>query len=141
MPLINENGEIAEFLPANKTLANDFDPETTELHFGNLSIIEIEFPSHSDGRGFTIARKLRRMGFLGKLRAKGPLIPDQFANLLACGFNEVEIKDEHLARQPIEQWQAALRSNSASYQDDNGAKLSIIAARHTPSIEKPVGNE
>ncbi len=130
MPLINENGELAEIIPTDQTLASDFDPSVETLHFDNHTIIGIEFPSHSDGRGFTIAKKLRRLGFNGRLRAVGPVIPDQFADLIACGFNEIEISEEQLLRQPLEHWQLALGQYSNSYQSENGAKISILEARH-----------
>ena len=58
------------------------------------------------------------------------VITDQFPDLLSCGFNEVEISDEQLARQPIEQWQNALKTYSLSYQRVNGSKKSILEARH-----------
>ena len=31
-----------------------------------------------DGRGFSIGARLRAMGYVGRLRAAGPLIADQF---------------------------------------------------------------
>lgn len=130
MPLINENGELAEFIPADQILASDFAPSAENFHFDNHTIIGIEFPSHSDGRGFTIAKKLRRLGFSGRLRAIGPVIPDQFADLIACGFNEIEISEEQFLRQPLDQWRQALGQYSNSYQSKNGAKISILEARH-----------
>lgn len=57
---------------------------------GQLALIVIEFPKSRDGRGFTLARMLReRHHFAGDIRAVGPLLPDQFALLLQCGFTSV----------------------------------------------------
>lgn len=80
-----------------------------------LDLIAIEFPKFNDGRGFSIAKALRAQGYRGTLRAVGPLIPDQFAFALECGFDEIEIGAEQAARQPIEQWLHALTLITSSY--------------------------
>lgn len=79
-------------------------------------LIAIEFPSFADGRGFSLAKALRESGFRGQLRAVGPLIADQFAYALACGFDEVEIPADVAARQTVEVWQAAASAYRATYQ-------------------------
>lgn len=76
-------------------------------HFEKISLIAVQFPSFADGRGFSIARHLKRLGYDGELRARGHIIADQYAHALACGFDGVEISDEIAARQPYEQWKAA----------------------------------
>jgi uncharacterized protein (DUF934 family) len=60
----------------------------------------IAFPSFADGRGFTLARRLRHLGFRGRLRASGHVLSDQYAMARRAGFDEVEIPDELAARQP-----------------------------------------
>jgi uncharacterized protein (DUF934 family) len=72
---------------------------------GQFDLIRIAFPAFSDGRGFTIARDLRRMGYAGRLRATGHVLADQYAMARRVGFDEVEIPDALAARQPAEQWQ------------------------------------
>ena len=62
------------------------------------------FPSFSDGRAFTIARRLRALGYTGTLRANGPVIADQYAMARRSGFDQVEIPDDLAARQPEAQW-------------------------------------
>jgi len=70
----------------------------------HLTLIVIEFPKSRDGRGFTLARLLReRHGFTGDLRATGPLLPDQFAMLLQCGFSSLLVS----ASIPAVRWQDA----------------------------------
>ena len=76
----------------------------------------MEFPSFSDGRGFTIARVLRRRGFNGKLRARGHVIADQYAMARRSGFDEVEISDDLAARQPAEQWRFRADWRAHDYQ-------------------------
>lgn len=110
-------------------IGNDVDPGVLAPHLARLALVSVAFPAFSDGRGFSIARRLRAMGFDGTLRAAGPVIADQFAYLLACGFDEVEIPDALAERQPVEQWMAARRMISAGYQRGLGAGRSILDER------------
>ena len=85
-------------------LAHTDKPETLRAYLDDLSLIRIAFPAFSDGRAFTIARRLRVMGYKGKLRAFGPVIADQYAMARRVGFDEVEIPDDLASRQPEAQW-------------------------------------
>jgi uncharacterized protein (DUF934 family) len=85
-------------------LANTDDPAVLDGHLGNISLIRVAFPSYSDGRGFTIGRRLRMMGYTGTLRATGNLVADQYAMARRVGFDDVEISDELALRQPADQW-------------------------------------
>lgn len=85
--------------------------------------IRIRFDSFADGRGFTIARQLRTMGFTGRLRAAGPLIADQYAMARRAGFDEVEIPDEHALRQNEAQWLARANWQSHDYQSRLGKRV------------------
>lgn len=69
-------------------------------------MVRIRFPAMTDGRGFTLARRLRLAGFTGRLRAAGPLVADQYAMARRVGFDEVEISDEMAVRQPEADWLA-----------------------------------
>ena len=102
-------------------LPSDTDPEAVD--FAGAELIRVEFPSFSDGRGFTIARVLRRRGFNGKLRARGHVIADQYAMARRSGFDEVEISDDLAARindwptrQPAEQWRFRADWRAHDYQ-------------------------
>lgn len=86
-------------------LSNADDPAALAGHLHRLSLIRVAFPAFNDGRAFTIARRLREMGYRGLLLALGPVIADQYAMLRRVGFNGAEIPDEIAARQPAEQWQ------------------------------------
>ncbi len=86
-------------------LANTDDPAALAAHFGNIGLIRIAFPAFNDGRGFTLARCLRVMGYTGRLRAHGHVIADQYTMARRSGFDEVEISDDLAARQPADQWQ------------------------------------
>ncbi len=100
-----------------------------KLLLRQLSLVSIAFPAFSDGRGFSLARHIRNHGFTGILRAKGPLIVDQFAYALACGFDEVELPDDSAARQPWPQWRAALTVISRGYQRGYGDAGNILEQR------------
>lgn len=69
-----------------------------------IPLIRVDFPAFNDGRGFTIARLLRAMGYTGRLRARGHVLADQYAMARRAGFDEVEISDTLAARQPEADW-------------------------------------
>ena len=100
-----------------------------EPWLGRLALISIAFPSFGDGRGFSLARQLRLRGYTGALRAKGPVIADQFAFVLACGFSEIEIPDALAKRQPETTWRAALGAIRFSYQRSYPGADNILDAR------------
>lgn len=94
-------------------LAHTDDPKELADWLDGLRLIRVAFPAFSDGRAFTIARRLRVMGFRGELRAVGPVIADQYAMARRVGFDSVEIPDELAARQPADQW--AFRADWAAH--------------------------
>lgn len=113
---------------------NDVDVAALVPLLGAVDLIAVRFPKFNDGRGFSIARQLRRAGFAGTLRAVGPLIPDQFAFALRCGFDEVEIGEAQAARQPIDQWLHALTLIDVSYQDGGDGLVSILERRRAARV-------
>ncbi len=110
-------------------LPNDTDPESVQPHFDRLSLISVDFPSFTDGRGFSIGHCLRALGYQGRLRATGPVISDQFDFLLACGFDEVSLPDSVAERQPPEHWAAAPGRFTLGYQRGLAGRGSILDAR------------
>lgn len=80
------------------------DPAELAGRLPDVTMIRVDFPSSADGRGFSIARQLRLMGYSGRLRARGHLLADQYAMARRCGFDEVEIDADLAARQPEDQW-------------------------------------
>lgn len=93
----NFDGEVLDLAP-------DADLDDPAVNFQDAEMIRIAFPSFSDGRGFTLARRLRVAGFKGRLRAQGHVIADQFPMALRSGFDEVEIDFDLARRQPWELW-------------------------------------
>lgn len=56
-------------------------------NLGQLSLVEVNFPAYTDGRGYSAARILREAGYLGELRAVGDVLVDQIAYMRRCGFD------------------------------------------------------
>lgn len=134
MPIVTDTGFApddlnalfapSDDLPANGPLAIDVGPDADLMpvlaRLEETTAIRVAFPSFADGRGFTIARQLRRAGYTGRLRAEGHVIADQYAMARRAGFDEVEISDELAARQPEEQWLARADWQAYDYQSRLG---------------------
>lgn len=58
-----------------------------------LGLIAVYFPAFTDGRGFSMARELRELGYRGELRARGHILPDQVHFLHRCGFDAFQPAD------------------------------------------------
>ena len=97
-------------------LASDAEATDFAQCLDRIAMIRVDFPSFADGRGFTIAAQLRRMGFTGRLRAQGHIISDQYAMARRAGFDEVEIDDTLATRQPEPEWLARADWRAHDYQ-------------------------
>lgn len=104
-----------------------------------LSLIVLPFPAFNDGRAYSLARKLREMGYAGELRATGNVLPDQLQLMLQVGFDAFDIGE----RFPLETWQKASRQMSLAYQRGlfrRDPEPDIWTERHTdaePWLEQP----
>ncbi|MCB5409253.1 DUF934 domain-containing protein [Pseudogemmobacter faecipullorum] len=110
--------DLAGFGPEDSAvdLSNTDDPTALGPHLGRISLIRVAFPAFSDGRAFTIARRLRMLGYQGQLIAHGYVIADQYAMCRRVGFDGVEISEELAARQPAAQWQYRADWKAHDYQ-------------------------
>lgn len=97
-------------------LANDFDAIEILPWLDKINLIRIEFPVFSDGRGFSLATRLRLLGYVGRLRAKGHVLADQYTMARRAGFDEVEINQELALRQPEPQWRERSDWRACDYQ-------------------------
>ncbi|MBV7264837.1 DUF934 domain-containing protein [Erythrobacter ani] len=52
-----------------------------------LALVEVNFPTFGDGRGYSAARILREAGYQGELRAVGDVLIDQLSHMRRCGFD------------------------------------------------------
>lgn len=103
--IVRDDGFHPVDAAAEITLAPDTTPAELADHLSH-GLIAIDFPAMTDGRGFTLARRLRALGYQGRLRASGKLIADQYAMARRVGFDEVEISADLARRQPEPQWLA-----------------------------------
>jgi len=98
-------------------LPNTVSADMVVPHFNTVAMIRIIFPDFADGRGFSLARHLRLLGYTGRLRAAGHVIADQYTMVRRCGFDEVEIDQSIALRQPVEDWQSRANWRAHDYQD------------------------
>jgi uncharacterized protein (DUF934 family) len=87
--LIARTGSTAVWLgPADE-------PEKLVTDFAALPLIAVNFPSFTDGRGYSIARLLReRYGYTGELRAIGDVLRDNIFYLSRVGFDAIALRDD-----------------------------------------------
>jgi phosphoadenylyl-sulfate reductase (thioredoxin) len=132
--------DLETFIAANDgdevSLSNDVDLEKVGPQLPKLKTILVNFPSYADGRGFSIARQLRKTyGFTGAIIADGPLIPDQYAMALQCGFDAVRLDGKTFSIQTESDWFEAMDAFKGAYQRGytvkTGPALSIFDARKT----------
>ncbi|MBL4872342.1 MAG: phosphoadenylyl-sulfate reductase [Rhodobacteraceae bacterium] len=97
-------------------LPNDFEATDVLPLLDQIDLIRIDFPVFSDGRGFSLAQRLRLLAYRGRLRAKGHVLADQYAMARRSGFDEVEIDKALAARQPESQWLARADWQARNYQ-------------------------
>ena len=113
-------GDFAALDDAHPGVAINFpssgDPLELAGRLDDIPMIRVDFPSFADGRGFTIARQLRLMGYTRRLRARGYVIADQYAMARRAGFDEVEISNDLAQRQPEAQWLFRAKWRAHDYQ-------------------------
>ena len=67
-------------------------------HLDRISVVAVNFPKFSDGRGFSHASLLARHGFAGELRAVGNVLIDQISHMKRLGFSAFEVSHETTRR-------------------------------------------
>jgi uncharacterized protein (DUF934 family) len=79
----------------------------------SLPLVAIEFPKLADGRGYSLATRVRtQLQYSGELRAIGEVLIDQLFMLRRVGFTSFALR----ADQPIDTARAALLRYSVCYQ-------------------------
>ena len=78
-----------------------------------FTLIAVEFPTPTDGRGYSHGRILRtRLQFQGELRAVGAVKQDQIFFLARCGFDSFELAEG----ENVEEALRALQRYTVAYQ-------------------------
>ncbi|MEE4537074.1 MAG: DUF934 domain-containing protein [Erythrobacter sp.] len=91
-----------------------------------LALVEVNFPSFADGRGYSAARILREAGYAGELRAVGDVLVDQLSHMRRCGFDAFAPDrplDEEDAAQAFATWENV-------YQNAADGRRTIPELRH-----------
>jgi uncharacterized protein (DUF934 family) len=106
-------------------LENTEDPRALVADFDKLALIAVRFPKFTDGRGYSIARLLRRLGWKGELRAVGDVLRDQLFYMTRCGFDAFSLREDQDAQTAL----TAFSDFSAPYQPaiDDGVRLGVRA--------------
>ena len=118
---------LARNTPLGVRLSPDDDPLRLDGHLERLSLIEVEFPKYTDGRGYSTAQLLRRrLGYRGELRAVGHVLRDQLLYMHRSGFDAFET-----ARAQITSFEEALREFSSFYQPAADGAQHVFARRHS----------
>ncbi len=91
-----------------------------------LRLVEVNFPSFGDGRGYSSARLLREAGYTGEMRAIGAVFVDQLSHLRRCGF------DSFAPQAPLDpvDAEAAFNRWPDVYQATGDGRQPIWAKRH-----------
>jgi len=104
-------------------LASDERPEDLQGDMQRFSVIAVDFPKFSDGRGYSIAYNLRaRLGYTGELRAIGDVLRDQLFYMQRVGFDAFAPRSDR----KIEDALKALTDFSEVYQTSFDQKLPLF---------------
>ena len=115
--LIKERRVVTESPPSRDLrvlrLQPGDDPACVADRLGELDRVEVSFPKFGDGRGYSIARLLRkRYGYRGELRAVGHITRDLLFFLERCGFDSYELREGENPHQAL----ASFEDFSSLYQ-------------------------
>ena len=104
-------------------LASDERPEDLKGDVQKFSVIAVDFPKFSDGRGYSTAYNLRaRLGYTGELRAIGDVLRDQLFYMQRVGFDAFAPR----ADRKIEDVLKGLTDFSEVYQTSFDQKLPLF---------------
>lgn len=91
--------------------------------YGSAAAVEIRFPKFTDGRGFSVAARLREGGYKGDLHATGAISQDLVFHLRRVGFTHFHLENpgvERIERSVLEPfsgyYQAAADGSRAYWQ-------------------------
>ena len=109
-------------------LENTDDPRVLAEDFDKLALIAVRFPKFTDGRGYSIARVLRRLGWKGELRAVGDVLRDQLFYMHRVGFNAFAVRSDKDIHDALK----ALKDFSVRYQGSVDQPQPLFKRRQIP---------
>lgn len=87
-----------------------------QIDLRGIAFIAIVFPVYTDGRGFSLAQRLRReYGWHGEMRAVGDVLIDTVHYLARCGFNSFVLKEGHDPEKALHALSTFTRTYQRSY--------------------------
>lgn len=102
------------------------DPLALADDLSKLTLIAIEFPRATDGRGYSLARLIReRLKWRGDLRAVGDVQVDQAFFFARCGFSTLALRGDQDPAQAL----AALSTFPHAYQTASDAHTPLYLRR------------
>ena len=120
--------ELAPLLASDTLISPELAAE-----LARASAIAIDFPTFTDGRGYTLARLLReRFGYQGELRAVGDVLVDQLDYMRRCGFTAMALR----ADQHPEDALGAIHAISVRYQTDVETSQAMFERRQVRPVER-----
>jgi len=110
--------------------ASDASVDALAPYLDRVDAVFIGFNAFGDGRGFSLALRLKRdFAFKGEVRATGNIIPDQAQFLIRSGFDTVEVTEDRKAA-----FEVAADRYQHFYQCTINGDMSVAHKRHmTPA--------
>jgi len=96
---VTEGDAVANALPVGDVASHD---QITRLL--DQPIVRLQVDGFADGRGLSVARQLRLLGFAGVIEVIGDLLPDQLPMAAASGIDAILIRTEHARRCEESHW-------------------------------------
>ncbi|HEU4621397.1 MAG TPA: DUF934 domain-containing protein [Burkholderiaceae bacterium] len=103
---------------------DDVEPLRSVLE--HVAIVAVRFPVFTDGRGFSTAVLLRRLGYAGELRSIGDVLRDQLLQMKRVGFTSFALREDRDAHDAL----AAFTEFSDAYQGVVGQPLPWFRRRY-----------
>lgn len=67
----------------------------------DFELVAVDFPVLRDGRGFSVATRLRREGFKGQIRAIGDVSQDRLGFMARCGFDAFVVPEDRFSEEVL----------------------------------------
>ena len=113
--------------PLGIVLRSDEKPELIRDDLGHFSVVALDFPVFRDGRAYSYARLVRRMGWDGELRAVGEVLLEQLHYMHRVGFNSFLVTDDDA----VAAWETACADFTVWYQPTGDGRQTVLARRHS----------
>jgi len=124
-------------------LTPDDEVERLQGMLEGVSLVAVDFPSFTDGRGFSLGYLTRtRLGWTGELRAIGDVLIDTVHYLARCGFDSFTLKPGHDPEHALRQFRAFSVHYQKQYADPAGdvSMPAGLSAAVTSAIGSPAGS-